>query len=133
MRKLYWRGPAPGAPGPRVSRRMRIAHFVHRYPPALGGAEAYFARLSREIAAAGHEVTVFTTNALDLEALWSCRGRTVPEGRTVEEGVEVHRYSLIRWPLQALRPQGAVAAALAPAPGLDADVQSAVGAHVARR
>src|ERR671936_159495 len=26
---------------------MRVAHFVQRYPPALGGSEAYFARLSR--------------------------------------------------------------------------------------
>ena len=42
---------------------MRVAHFVHRYPPALGGSEAYFARLSRYLAAAGDEVTVFTTNA----------------------------------------------------------------------
>ena len=24
---------------------MRVAHFVQRYPPALGGSEAYFARL----------------------------------------------------------------------------------------
>ena len=40
---------------------MRIAHFVHRYPPALGGSEAYFARLSRFLAAQGDQVTVFTT------------------------------------------------------------------------
>src|SRR5439155_1157544 len=32
---------------------MRVAHFVQRYPPALGGSEAYFARLSRYLAAAG--------------------------------------------------------------------------------
>src|SRR5438132_1398950 len=32
---------------------MRAAHFVQRYPPALGGSEAYFARLSRHLAAAG--------------------------------------------------------------------------------
>ena len=28
---------------------MRIAHFVPRYPPALGGSEAYFARLSGDL------------------------------------------------------------------------------------
>ena len=62
--------------------RMRIAHFVHRYPPALGGAEAYFGRLSRWLAAAGDEVTVFTTNALDLESLRSPSGRRLPAGTT---------------------------------------------------
>ena len=54
---------------------MRVAHFVHRYPPALGGAEAYFARLGRWLAAVGDDVTVFTTDALDLEAIRSPWGR----------------------------------------------------------
>ncbi len=77
---------------------MRIAHFVQRYPPALGGSEAYFARLSRFLAAAGHPVTVFTTSALDLEAFWSRRGRCLIPGSTDEDGVEVRRYALSRWP-----------------------------------
>ena len=79
---------------------MRIAHFVHRYPPAPGGAEAYFAQLSRALAQAGHQVTVFTTNALDLQAFWSRSGQRLPAGRTVEEGVEVRRYPLSYIPCQ---------------------------------
>jgi len=75
---------------------MRVAHFVHRYPPALGGAEAYFSRLSRWLAAAGDQVTVFTTNALDLESLRSPRGRCLPAGTTREDGVEVRRYDIWR-------------------------------------
>ncbi len=71
---------------------MRVAHFIHRYPPALGGSEAYFARLSRWLAASGDEVTVFTSNAVDLEALWSPAGRCLPAGVTREDGVEVRRY-----------------------------------------
>src|SRR6516165_10555515 len=63
---------------------MRIAHFVQRYPPALGGSEAYFARLSRHLAASGDAVTVFTTNALDLEAFWRRRARCLPAGITQE-------------------------------------------------
>jgi glycosyltransferase involved in cell wall biosynthesis len=73
---------------------MRVAHFVHRYPPALGGSEAYFARLSRYLAARGDEVTVFTTTAYDLEAFWTRRGRCLPAGETVEDGVAVRRYPL---------------------------------------
>jgi glycosyltransferase involved in cell wall biosynthesis len=76
---------------------MRIAHFVQRYPPALGGSEAYFARLSRHLSATD-PVTVFTTTALDLEALWSWRGRRLPAGIRHEDGVEVRRYALWRWP-----------------------------------
>jgi glycosyltransferase involved in cell wall biosynthesis len=75
---------------------MRIAHFVHRYPPALGGAESYFARLSRWLAAGGDQVTVFTTNALDLESLRSPLGRRLPVGTTHEDGVKVRRYDLWR-------------------------------------
>jgi hypothetical protein len=50
---------------------MRLAHFIQRYPPALGGSEAYFARLSRYCAAHGDDVTVFTSDADALESLWS--------------------------------------------------------------
>lgn len=69
---------------------------MQRYPPALGGAEAYFARLSRFLATAGDTVTVCTTNALDLEAFWSLRGRCAAPGEVVEDGVTVRRYPLWR-------------------------------------
>src|SRR5438874_1637257 len=77
---------------------MRLAHFIQRFPPALGGSESYFARLSRYLAGAGDEVTVFTTNAIDLEAFWSRRGQCVPAGVGNEDGIEVRRYPLWRWP-----------------------------------
>ncbi|MCS6852751.1 MAG: glycosyltransferase family 4 protein [Gemmataceae bacterium] len=73
---------------------MRVAHFIQRYPPALGGAEAYIARLSRFLAAEGDRVTVFTSAALDLEGFWSPRGRCLEAGLRMEDGVEVRRY----WP-----------------------------------
>jgi glycosyltransferase involved in cell wall biosynthesis len=79
---------------------MRIAHFVQRYPPALGGSEAYFARLSRCLAAGGDGVVVFTTNAIDLEALWSPRGRCSRPGRESDAGVEVRRHAVLRLPGQ---------------------------------
>jgi glycosyltransferase involved in cell wall biosynthesis len=77
---------------------MRIAHFVQRYPPALGGSEAYFTRLGEALAAQGDDVTVFTSNAVDLEAFWSPSGQCLPPGRSVEKGVEVRRYPLWRMP-----------------------------------
>jgi glycosyltransferase involved in cell wall biosynthesis len=82
---------------------MRIAHFVQRYPPALGGSEAYFARLSRYLADQGDQVTVFTTTAIDLPAFWSTRGRCLRPGRRHEDGVEVRRYPLCHLPLLQTR------------------------------
>jgi glycosyltransferase involved in cell wall biosynthesis len=77
---------------------MRVAHFVQRYPPALGGSEAYFARLSGHLAGQGDQVTVFTTAALDLEAFWRLDARCLPTGTSWEDGVEIRRYGLLRWP-----------------------------------
>jgi glycosyltransferase involved in cell wall biosynthesis len=77
---------------------MQVAHFIQRYPPALGGSETYFARLSRFLAAHGNQVTVFTSNAIDLEAFWSRRGCRAAAGRSREDGVDVRRYPLWRWP-----------------------------------
>jgi len=55
---------------------MHIAQFVHRYPPALGGAEAYTARLCEYLASHGDSVTVWTTTAVELNELWGvCRLR----------------------------------------------------------
>jgi glycosyltransferase involved in cell wall biosynthesis len=77
---------------------MRIAHFIQRYPPALGGSEAYFARLSRFFVEQGDHVAVFTSNAVDLEAFWSRAAAVVSAGISVENNIEVHRYPLLRWP-----------------------------------
>jgi glycosyltransferase involved in cell wall biosynthesis len=77
---------------------MKVAHFVQRYPPALGGSEAYFARLSRYLASQGDQVTVFTTTALDLEAFWRLDAHCLPAGISPEDGVAVRRYGLVRWP-----------------------------------
>ena len=49
---------------------MHVAQFIHRYPPALGGSEAYTARLCEYLAANGDAVDVWTTTAVALEAFW---------------------------------------------------------------
>jgi glycosyltransferase involved in cell wall biosynthesis len=78
---------------------MRVAHFIHRYPPALGGSEAYFARLGRYLVSQGDEVTVFTSNADDLESFWDRRGRQHPAGVSTLDGVRVYRDSLLHLPM----------------------------------
>ncbi len=87
---------------------LRVAHFVQRYPPALGGSEAYFARLGRYLVQGGDEVTVFTTTADALAAFWSARAATFDAGTSIDDGVEVRRFPLSmrlrgrRWLLKPL-------------------------------
>jgi glycosyltransferase involved in cell wall biosynthesis len=77
---------------------MHAAHFVQRYPPALGGSEAYFARLSRFLVEEGDRVSVHTTTAVPLEAFWSIRSPCLPASDLVVDGVRVRRFPLWRCP-----------------------------------
>jgi glycosyltransferase involved in cell wall biosynthesis len=78
---------------------MHVAQFVHRYPPALGGAEAWAGRLARHLVSAGHTVTVWTTTAVDLTAFTKTRCTELPAGTTTEDGVAVRRFPLsLRFP-----------------------------------
>ena len=79
---------------------MHITHFIQRYPPALGGSEAYFARLSRYLVDCGHSVTVWTSTAIDLEAFWSANGHTLPEETTNEDGVTIKRFGPRHFPMR---------------------------------
>lgn len=78
---------------------MQIAQFVHRFPPALGGAEAYTARLCRRFAARGHSIRVWTTTAIDLPAIWQAGHRETGAGSvSISPEISVHRYRPIRFP-----------------------------------
>src|SRR5262245_45089629 len=79
----------------KVTTRMSIhlSLFSQRWPPALGGSEAYCHRLARHLATGGDDVTVWTTTALDLEAFWSPAGRTVPAGVADEDGLTIRRHA----------------------------------------
>jgi glycosyltransferase involved in cell wall biosynthesis len=45
---------------------------------------------------AKYAVTVWTTNALDLESFWSPRGRLLPAGDTHSDGIRIRRFPLWR-------------------------------------
>jgi glycosyltransferase involved in cell wall biosynthesis len=78
---------------------MHVAQFVHRYPPALGGAEAWAERLSRYLVSRGDRVTVWTTTALDLSAFTRHGHRELPPGDNGQDGVTVRRFApSLRWP-----------------------------------
>jgi len=46
---------------------MKVLHVNPRYYPYIGGSELYCQELSERLVQDGHQVTVFTTDAWDLE------------------------------------------------------------------
>jgi glycosyltransferase involved in cell wall biosynthesis len=79
---------------------LRIVHICPRYPPAPGGVELFFGKLSTALAREGHHVEVWTTTARSVEAFTSRHGLTFPAGRTVDDGVAVRRYRLWHPPMR---------------------------------
>lgn len=78
---------------------MRILHLVQRYHPAPGGAENHLGTLSACLAAAGHEVTVATSDALDIELFWRADRRRIPEPSAIHKGVTIRRFPVRHMPL----------------------------------
>lgn len=84
---------------------MHIAQFIHRYPPALGGAEAYIARLCEYFARKGDSVRVWTSTAIQLEEMWrKSRSESVgnenerpPDGKQ-EPSLNIVRYQPLHFP-----------------------------------
>lgn len=71
---------------------MRILNVVTQYWPYMGGAPNYIKEMSERFVKDGNEVTVYTTNAWDLEYLFfSDRARTNLSTEVIK-GVKVKRY-----------------------------------------
>ena len=77
---------------------LRIAHFIQRYPPALGGSESYFARLSRYFVDQRGQAPYY----FDIEAA----ARTAPRAsdsyyrRHGLRGLELRRYNQSHAPVR---------------------------------
>lgn len=78
-----------------------LLHLIQRYYPYVGGSEVYFGVLSERFAARGDRVTVYTTDAWDLEHFWSAGKRTIDWGTQAREhcGVTIRRFAVRRPPL----------------------------------
>lgn len=77
---------------------MRILHVVQRYHPAIGGAELYMEEISARLAAAGHQVTVFTSDALDSDLFLDPERRRAVELSSTHRGVQVDRFPVRHLP-----------------------------------
>jgi glycogen(starch) synthase len=82
---------------------MRIVHVTHRAWPMVGGSERYVQEIARRQVLDGHRVTVVTTDADDLSALWDRRSRrTGPDVPREHQGVRIRRLPVRHLPLGGL-------------------------------
>ena len=80
---------------------MRIAWFIHRYFPCVGGAENYGRAMVRRFVSAGYEVDVITSDAHDLW-YFTNKGRRRVEAPVESrvDGALVRRFPVKHLPLQ---------------------------------
>jgi len=78
----------------------RIVHICPRYRPAHGGVELFFAKLSERAAAEGHDVTVWTTDALTVRSFTQAGGSRLSEGPEYIDHVLVQRFPVRHVPMQ---------------------------------
>lgn len=71
---------------------MKILHIVHQYWPYLCGSGKYFQEISERFQNDGHEVTVYTSNAWDIEHFWSKNKKTIEKGYEIHNGVIIRRF-----------------------------------------
>lgn len=73
---------------------MKILHIVQRYAPAYGGSEQYMQVISEYFARGGHDVEVWTSDALDLDAFWNLKKERVRVKEERINNVLVKRFSV---------------------------------------
>ena len=81
---------------------MRILHLIQRYWPAQGGAEKHLGELSARLTAAGHQVTIATTDALDFELFWNPQRRRIASREDAHDGVRILRFPVRHLPVSTL-------------------------------
>jgi glycogen(starch) synthase len=81
---------------------MRVLHVNVRYWPFPGGAEQHLQKYAERQAAEGWDVTVFTTDAYDLEYLWDRTKRRVERPVDRHNGVRIERFPIVHFPPNGL-------------------------------
>jgi len=79
---------------------MRVLHINARYWPYSGGSERHLAEISERLVRDGHEVTVYTTDAFDIELFWAAGRERVPLATEIHKGVQIRRFPVrhLPWP-----------------------------------
>lgn len=77
-----------------------LIHFIHRFPPAPGGAEFVAQQVCARMLESGHRVRVETTNAFAPGAFHQLFSETLQAGSTCLDGIWVRRHRCHRLPFQ---------------------------------
>jgi glycosyltransferase involved in cell wall biosynthesis len=81
---------------------MNILHVCHRYWPCVGGSERYMQEISERLVREGHTVTVYTTDAYDVELFWRPGFRRIAAQDAEHNGVRIRRFRVRHLPLHLL-------------------------------
>lgn len=81
---------------------MKILHVIQRYYPYIGGAELVFQETAERLARDGHAITVYTTDAWDLERFWRPDRRAVDLDSETYNDVFIERFPIEYLPLAPL-------------------------------
>jgi glycosyltransferase involved in cell wall biosynthesis len=81
---------------------MKVLHVIQRYYPYIGGAEQVFQEIGARLARDGESVTVYTTDAWDLERFWRADKRAVELENETLDRVYIQRYPIEYLPFSAL-------------------------------
>jgi len=77
---------------------VNILHVCHRYWPCVGGSERYMQEISERLVRDGHTVTVYTTDAFDVELFWKPGWRRIPVREEEHNGVRIRRFPVRHLP-----------------------------------
>jgi|SRR5581483_9669266 glycosyltransferase involved in cell wall biosynthesis len=73
---------------------MKVLHVIQRYYPYIGGAEQVFQQIGARLARDGESVTVYTTDAWDLERFWRADARAVELENETLDRVYIQRFPI---------------------------------------
>lgn len=81
---------------------MKVLHVIQRYYPYIGGAEQVFQEIGARLARDGESVTVYTTDAWDLERFWRADKRAVELENETLDRVYIQRFPIEYLPFSSL-------------------------------
>jgi glycosyltransferase involved in cell wall biosynthesis len=73
---------------------MKILNIVQRYYPAVGGSEKYIQIMSEHLAHKGNDVEVWTSDAIDIDALWDIDRKKSETFFEVHNSVTIRRFKI---------------------------------------
>ncbi len=82
-----------------TNKKLSVLLVTPSYYPFVGGAETYVQAMAERLAQNGHDVSVITTTATQVDCFWNPRSPQAQPGPDCYNGVAIHRCALGHLPL----------------------------------